>query len=204
MFDDLDRTLEELLKHGLPPALVETVDITFAAPDSQFPPAAVTLPAINLFLYDVRENRELRSTEWIIERRSDGSATRQRPAVRVDCSYIVTAWPSDAAPKPSQDEHRLLGEVMKVLLRHPVIPDVLLQGSLQEQDPPMPAITIQPSELQSWGDFWQAIGSKPKAALNYKVTIAVPVEAPIVTEAVVTDKRLKFLPPMTPAERESR
>jgi hypothetical protein len=201
MFDDLDRTLEELLKQELPAALVKTVSITFAAPDSQFPPAAVTLPAINLFLYDVRENRELRSTEWIVERRSNGTATRQRPAVRVDCSYLVTAWPSDAAPNPAQDEHRLLGEVMKVLLRHHVIPEVLLQGSLSGQDPPLPAITIQPSELQSWGDFWQAIGSKPKAALNYKVTIAVPTEASVETEAVVTDKRLRFLPPMAPAEK---
>jgi hypothetical protein len=194
MFDDLDRTLEGLLKHELPLPLVENVAITFAAPDSQFPPAAVTLPAINLFLYDLRENRELRNTEWLVERHPNGTTTRQRPPVRVDCSYLVTAWPSDAAPNPSQDEHRLLGEVMKVLLRHPVIPEVLLQGSLQRQDPPMPAITIQPSELQSWGDFWQAIGSKPKAALNYKVTIGVPIDAPVVTEAVVIDKTLKFLP----------
>src|SRR3954465_15092758 len=107
MIDDLDRTLEELLKHALPARLVESVSISFAAPDSQFPPAAVTLPAINLFLYDVRENRDLRSAEWMIERRENGTATRQRPPVRVDCSYLVTAWPSEAAPNASQDEHRL-------------------------------------------------------------------------------------------------
>ena len=192
MIDDLDRTLEELLRHGLPPTLLEHVAITFVAPDSEFPPSAVTLPAIDLFLYDVRENRELRSNEWYVERRDDGSAVRQRAPVRVACSYLVTAWPSAAAPNPAQDEHRILGEVMKVLLRYPVIPEVLLQGNLKGQEPPLPAITIQPSELQSWGDFWQAIGSKPKAALNYKVTIGVAAEEAIETEAPVIDKTLKL------------
>ncbi len=194
MIDDLDKTLEELLRHELPATLVEHVAISFAAPDSEFPPAAVPLPAINVFLYDVRENNDLRSTGWYVERGNDGTATRHRAPVRVDCSYLITAWPSDAAPNPAQDEHRLLGEVMKVLLRHPTIPEVLLQGSLKGQEPPLPAVTIQPSELQSMGDFWQAIGAKPKAALNYKVTIGVVAERPIETEVPVIDKTLKFRP----------
>ena len=192
MIDDLDRTLAALLKSELPTSIVDHVAVSFAAPDSQFPPAAVPLPAINLFLYDVRENRDLRNTEWLVERRDEGTAFRRRAPVRVDCSYLVTAWPSDAVPDPSQDEHHILGEVMKVLLRHPVIPETMLQGSLSGQDPPLPAITIQPSELQSWGDFWQAIGSKPKAALNYKVTIGIPVGAPVETERPVIDKTLVF------------
>ncbi len=66
MIDDLDRTVEELLRRELAPALVDQVAISFAAPDSEFPPSSVTLPAVDLFLYDIRENRELRSTEWIV------------------------------------------------------------------------------------------------------------------------------------------
>lgn len=194
MFDDLDKTLEQLLRHELPPVLLEHVSISFIAPDGEFPPAAVTLPSINLFLYDVRENRDLRSNDWYLERREDGSTIRQRPPVRVDCSYLITAWPSEAAPNPAADEHKLLGEVVKVLVRHPVIPEVLLQGSLAGQEPPLPAITIQQSLLQSWGDFWQAIGSKPKAALNYTVTIGVPSDRPVDTERPVTDKALNLTP----------
>ncbi|HAA02882.1 MAG TPA: DUF4255 domain-containing protein, partial [Syntrophobacteraceae bacterium] len=55
MIDDLDRTLELLLKQDLPPTLVKQLTISFAVPDDQFPPQSVTLPAIDLFLYDVRE-----------------------------------------------------------------------------------------------------------------------------------------------------
>ena len=192
MIHDLDKTLEQLLKQDLPPELVSQVTISFDTPDGQFPPSSVTLPAIDLFLYDVRENRELRNNEWIVERRSDGTAAKKRPPVRVECSYLITAWPSESAPNPAQDEHHLLGEVMTVLLRHPTIPAGILQGGLKGQEPPLPAITLQPGRLQSPGEFWQALGGKPKAALNYTVTIGVEVHKAVEIGPPVIDKRLKF------------
>lgn len=194
MFDDLDKTLEQLLKRELTPSLAEHLAITFVAPDSEFPPSSVPLPAIDLFLYDIRENMDLRNSEWFIERSTDGLTTRRRAPVRVNCSYLITAWPNPASPNPAQDEHAVLGEVMKIMLRYPIIPEVLLQGSLKGQEPPLPAITIHPGELQGWGDFWQAIGAKPKAALNYRVTIGVPVDRPLETEVPVIEKILKLHP----------
>jgi hypothetical protein len=194
MIDDLDRTVQELLTRELSPTLVEQVDISFAAPDSEFPPSSVTLPAVDLFLYDVRENMELRDTQWILDRKNDGTATRTRSPVRVDCSYLITAWSSESSTTRALDEHRLLSEVMKVLLRHPTLPEVLLQGTLKGQEPPLPATTLQPGRLQSVGEFWQALGGKPKAALNYTVTIGVVPDRTIETELPVIDKRLAFSP----------
>jgi hypothetical protein len=202
MIDDLDRTVEELLTRELAPALVEQVDISFAAPDSDFPPSSVTLPAVDLFLYDVRENTELRSAAWIVERQFERKpngeiaerAIKQRSPVRVDCSYLITAWSSESSTTRALDEHRLLSEVMKVLLRHPTLPEVLLQGALKGQEPPLPATTLQPGRLQSVGEFWQALGGKPKAALNYTVTIGVVPDRAIETELPVIDKRLAFSP----------
>jgi len=190
MINDLDRTLEELLERELPPELVDQVTISFATPDDQFPPSSVTLPAIDLFLYDVRENRELRSNEWVVERNGDGTASRKRSPVRVECSYLITAWASESSTTPAQDEHRLLGEVMQVLLRYSTIPDPVLQGNLAGQEPPLPAITLQPGHLQSMGEFWQALGGKPKAALNYTVTIGLDIHKPI-EAGVVTTKEIK-------------
>lgn len=192
MFDDLDNTLQQLLRRELPPTLVSQVTITFAAPDAQFPPASVTLPAIDLFLYDIRENRELRSNEWTVERRSDGTATKSRAPVRIDCSYLITAWASATSTTPAQDEHRLLGEVMKVLLRFSTIPAAILQGSLQGQEPPLPATSLQPGRLQSISDFWQTLGGRPRAALTYTVTIGVVPEAPVKAGAPVVDTQIKF------------
>jgi len=55
MIDDLDRTVEELLKRELSPALVGQVAISFSAPDSGFPPSSVTLPALTYHFVTHRE-----------------------------------------------------------------------------------------------------------------------------------------------------
>lgn len=202
MIDDLDKTVAELLRRELRPMLVEQVDISFAAPDSDFPPSSVKLPAVDLFLYDIRENTELRNAVWTVERQFETGnngdikpkAIKRRPPVRVDCSYLITAWSSEGSTTRALDEHHLLSEVMRVLLRHPTLPEVLLYGSLKGQDPPLPCTTLQPGRLQSVGEFWQALGGKPKAALNYTVTIGVVPDREIETEVPVSDKTLQFSP----------
>lgn len=191
MIRDLDETLAVLLRQELREDYAEQVRISFAAPDDQFPPQSVTLPAIDLFLYDVRENLELRSNEDYLERRGDGTATRKPPPVRVDISYLVTAWPSESVSDPAEDEHRLLGEVMRALLRYRTIPEEVLQGTLAQQELPLPVSSLQPGRLQSLGEFWQALGGKPKAALNYTVTVAVDVAVPEEVR-LVTDKKIKL------------
>jgi len=199
MIHDLDRTLHELLKRELPRALAQQVAISFDPPDNQFPPQAVTLPAFDLFLYDVRENHDLRSNEWSTRREISGTAQRSMPPVRIDCSYLITAWPSESAPNRAEDEHRLLGEVMTALLRYPKLPLDVLQGSLNTQELPLPTAVLQPGHLQSLGEFWQALGGKPKAALNYTVTIAVQpataFELPLAIETAAELKPVSEAPP---------
>lgn len=193
MIDDLDRSLEELLKLGLPGDLVDQVDISFATPTRDFPPSSVTPPAVNLFLYDVRENRELRSTERTVERRADGTAFRTRAPVRIDCSYLITAWASES-PGAAFDEHKLLGEVMRVLLRYPTLPEPVLQGALAGQPVPLPTTALQSGHLQNLGEFWQALGGQPRAALNYTVTLALQLDEPEALGATVTSRRFDLAP----------
>lgn len=192
MIHDLNNSLKVILQHELPTPLNEQVAISFDPPDDQFPPPSVTPPAIDLFLYDIRENRDLRSNEWSLQRESDGTGRRSMPLVRVDCSYLITAWPSQSTPNRAADEHRLLSEVMMVLLRFPTLPEWLLQGGLAAQELPLPTAVLQPGHLQSLGEFWQALGGKPKAALNYTVTIAVQpfasVDVPLVLESAAALK----------------
>ena len=192
MIHDLNNSLKVILQHELPTPLNEQVAISFDPPDDQFPPPSVTPPAIDLFLYDIRENRDLRSNEWSLQRESDGTSRRSMPLVRVDCSYLITAWPSQSTPNRAADEHRLLSEVMMVLLRFPTLPEWLLQGGLTAQELPLPTAVLQPGHLQSLGEFWQALGGKPKAALNYTVTIAVQpfasVDVPLVLESAAALK----------------
>jgi hypothetical protein len=189
VIDDLDNTIEVLLRRELPASLLSQLAITFATPDQHFPPSTVVLPAIDLFLYDLRENRGLRTNEWAVQRAANGSATRLSPPVWVECSYLVTAWSSPTVPDPSRDEHRILGAVTRALLNYPTIPLELLQGSLQNGGASPPTTSLQPSKLNSLSEFWQAMGGKPRAAVNYTVTLAVPSVPPTDAGPPVVDSR---------------
>src|SRR5579872_2360538 len=60
MFADLDETIRQLLIHGVPLDLSE-VDVSFDAPDREWS-GRLSRPTVNCFLYDVRENLEMRQT----------------------------------------------------------------------------------------------------------------------------------------------
>lgn len=186
MFQYLDDSLQRLLTRTLSADLSEQVDISFATPDEQFQPLSSDKPTINLFLYDIRENLELRSQEWVYQSRTRNQGSKSikpysnkiAPPVRVDCSYLITTWSSQTGSQ-IRDEHHVLGAVMQALLKYRTLPTEFLAESLQDQALPLPTATLQASQLQSFSEFWQALGGKPKAALNYTVTISVPRSAPV-------------------------
>ncbi|BAY26510.1 hypothetical protein NIES2100_63260 [Calothrix sp. NIES-2100] len=133
MIDDLSKTLKAILTQPGLPAELANVMIMFDRPVENFNPQQT---AINLFLYDIRENLELRSNEPSIER-NNGQAVIIRPPLRMDCTYLITAWPFGGTELALQ-EHRLLSQVLQVLSRYHTIPKQFLQGSLSEQEPPLP------------------------------------------------------------------
>lgn len=187
MIRDLSETLRAILDD---PALAESLPelaaalITFDRPSENFNPAQAT---VDLFLYDVRENMELRSNEPVVERHN-GLARIHRPPLRVDCSYLVTAWPVGGAELTLQ-EHRLLSQALLVLSRHPTVPAKFLKGKLAGQAPPLPMITAQADGLKNPSEFWTALGNKLRPSLSVTVTISMQAvqaeEARVVTASQV-------------------
>jgi Pvc16 N-terminal domain len=177
MLDALDSTLELLLKREFPPDVPSRDTEVFISFDTPYQGAIKKKPAINFFLYDVQENLELRSSAWSVERQN-GTAIKKRPPARVDCSYLITAWAQN--DEDVKTEHQLLGAVMKVLLRHRKLPESSLADNFEGQDLPLRLISLRPSNLQSFGEFWQAMGGKegtrPKVVLHCTATISVPVD----------------------------
>jgi len=74
--------------------------------------------ALNVYLADLRENRQLRSNERVREDHNGHAVLTPVPA-RVDCHDLITAW-SPAAPgpavEPALDEHALLYDVAGAFL----------------------------------------------------------------------------------------
>lgn len=187
MIRDLSETLRAILDD---PALaaefkeLAAAQVVFDRPSEQFSPSQTT---IDLFLYDMRENMELRSNEPVIER-NNGTATIHRPPLRVACSYLITAWPVGGTDLPLQ-EHRLLSQTLEVLSRYPMIPASHLKGKLIGQEPPLPMMASQADGLKNPAEFWTAIGNKLRPSLAVTVTISMqpfaPVTAKVVTEAEI-------------------
>ncbi len=201
MIRDLSATLDGVLTDpgltaGFPELAAATV--VFERPSDSFTPGSTS---IDLFLFDIRENLALRSNEPRLERRGSEAVLRAAPR-RIDCSYLVTAWPVGGPDLPLQ-EHRLLSQVLQLLSRTPTIPAPLLQGSLVGQTPPLPLIVPQLDGLKSPAEFWTAMGSRLRASLTVTVTISVPY-APEVSGPVVTTLRNRFgdRGPLGPVEEE--
>ncbi len=126
MLADLDESLKTLLKRDLDRHGFDGVEIEFDAPDKEWA-ASLSSPAVNLFLYDIREAKELRPIDWE-ERMRDGRTFDLRPPLRIDASYAVTAWTRDV-----QDEHRLLSQVMAALYAFPTLPEEVLTAVARER-----------------------------------------------------------------------
>jgi hypothetical protein len=178
MFEDLDDTLGQMLNDpAMPSGLADLLnaDVSFETPDRNFAPA---LPTVNLFLYDVKENRELRNAEPIVQLVS-GVILRRRPPIRVDCSYLVTAWSNANGSLQVAAEHRLLALALLWLSRFTTIPEIYLQGSLAVQPFPPPAIVAQDDPNHNTGEFWSALGIAPRPAFYITVTIAMELDVEV-------------------------
>ena len=65
MIEDLSNSVKALLEYELltpGQEIIPNLSISFAQPDQNFPPASVTKPAVNIFLYDVPRGSETAPT----------------------------------------------------------------------------------------------------------------------------------------------
>lgn len=184
MIRDLDTSIEKLLmlEFGSPLPF----KLSFDLPDRSFKPAAGATNTLNCYLYDIHENRDLRTVEPIRERQTDGTVRRRFPPARVQLSYCITAWSPAVPPaKPTLDEHDLLSQVLQALLKYPELPDSILAGTLAGQLPPLPTTVILPDGTRDMMTFWTALGGQLRPLLDYRITLSLAYR-PVATGPMVT------------------
>ena len=169
MIQDLSRTLQTILSQPGLPAPLSNALIAFDRPEESFHPLQTT---VDLFLYDLRENLELRSNELTITRSGNQAVTHKAP-LRLACSYMATAWPVGGM-EPALQEQQLLSQVFQALGRFPTIPSTFLQGALVGQEPPLPMVALHPDALKNLAEFWSSLGNTLRLSLTLTVTISVP------------------------------
>jgi hypothetical protein len=171
MFSDLDDSIKQILiKEGQIDS--SEIDISFEIPNREWS-AGIAKPTLNCYLFDIRENRELRQSGMQTERNGQaGAASKRRPPLRLDLAYLITAW-----TRAVEDEHRLLWHALRTLMRFSTLPPSMLQGELRGHELPIYTRLAQEGVLKSPGEFWTALENHLKPSLNYVVTMAVDHDA---------------------------
>ena len=187
MIRDLDETLKELLrqKYLIPENQTGQIDILFERPDKEWE-HKVTKRTINLFLYDIRENLQLRGNERYLAR-NGATGTETYAATRIDFTYLISVW-SKAEAAEVEEEHLILGKVLTTLLGYPILPQEVLQGEIARQSQPPRAWIAQPEDTPKTWEFWGSNEWRLKAGISYRVTLHIepkPVEVDLVTETEI-------------------
>ncbi|HEY7637520.1 MAG TPA: DUF4255 domain-containing protein, partial [Gemmatimonadales bacterium] len=178
MLAELHTSLQHLLRErGL--LDVRDVDIEFDPPAKAWIAARIR-PTLNLFLFDIQENTELRQTAMETTR-GNGRGIHRMPPRRFDLRYLISALTTDVL-----DEHLLLWRAMVTLLKHPVLPVELLPESIRRHDLPVQASLSKGEDGPRPLDIWSALESPPRPSLLYTVTVPVDLEIAIETPLVFT------------------
>ena len=164
MIQDVDKLLEEMVRRDALNG--SAVELVFEAPTKDWV-ARRSGPAVDLYLYDIREDLERRVPAWEDVRDGEGvTQDRRLPPRRYRLAYLVTAW----TQRP-EDEHRLLSALLSCFIRNAMLKPEELDGALAEADLPLYIDVAQPpSQDRSLADVWSALGGELKPSLDVIVT----------------------------------
>ncbi|WP_457644736.1 Pvc16 family protein, partial [Persephonella sp.] len=143
---------------------------------------------VNIFLYDIQESLQLRSNEWTLEKKVDGSFTKEKPVIRLDLYYVITVWSPDTSDG-TFEEHQVMGLIFSNLFRYSKIPEKFYQGDLKKIKPaveiPIFTATKDAFREQGIGQFWSTM------ELPWKPAIYLTVTAPITTDYRIEGKLVR-------------
>jgi hypothetical protein len=160
---DLDAAVRALFERELGAG----VAVSFDAPTVAWADA-LPGPALDVYLYDLKESRTERRVEWD-QAQVNGRTVERPPPVRIDVSYVITAW-----AKTAEEEHGLLSAALAVAYAHPALPDDLRTGALAEDDAYDHELTVRVAQPPGEGHgpaFWSSLGAGHKASVDFGVGV---------------------------------
>jgi hypothetical protein len=185
---DVDESLRRFVRRDAIPGT--DVEVVFDAPTKDWA-SRRSGPAVNLYLYDIREDVRRRHFGEVRERDGEGAVVaRHLPPRWFKLSYLVTAW----TQRP-EDEHRLLSVLLQCFLRRDSLPVDLLAGHLGELRAQCPyTCALPPPEDRALSDVWSALGGELKPSLDLVLTAPFDLQraievGPPVSEPLAVDLR---------------
>jgi hypothetical protein len=213
MIDHLNNLLRDLFMARIDQILDEA-QVRFQPPDDDWRSYVSTLTvggnpvnALNIYLFDLRENRKRRSNERVRVGVESGQVVQAPAPARVSFHYLVTAWsPATLTPavEPTLDEHVLLYEALAVLMQNaPLNPSRIYppgSGALLAvpeliREANLPTQVVPPDGFPKLAEFWGTMGTghRWKPAIYLAVTLPVillrEIAGPMVTTRITEYRR---------------
>lgn len=182
MLTTLHNMLERMLyeRGGLP----DEVQVSFERPTREWVESQLR-PTLNLFLFDIQENMELRTRQPQTTRGENGAQTRFPPR-RFELRYLVTAFAAEPA-----DEHLIIWRVLAVLARFVHLPEELVPAEWNRPEAPLVARVANADAPVRPSDLWGALELPPRPALIY--TLIAPLDLEIAFSApLVLTRSLRY------------
>ncbi len=179
MLKEVDSTILKLLDTGwttTPPPVKPGFFFTVPDEDWLTKVKAGTGLRLNIYLYELRENRDFRRAAWDNVELADHSVVLSQPPVYLDCHYLISAWSSaedSELASPILDEHQVLSEAMRILLRNPdVVPGAIgVSGGGQVfQNAHIYLNVATPEPPRVLNDFWSTMKLPWRPAVLLVVT----------------------------------
>ncbi len=163
MIGQVDEALRAMVREAVQSSDIEVV---LDAPTKDWA-ARRNAPTVDVYLYDLREDLRQRSRGIVEHRGADNLTQRWRPPRHFRLSYLVTAW----TQRP-EDEHRLLGSVLRHLLRFDALAADVLDGPLRDAGArPRLFVGLPPPEDRGFADVWSALGGELKPSIDVVVVL---------------------------------
>jgi hypothetical protein len=174
MINDLDTSLKAMLQgEAATGSLLASATISFAVPDTTWQSSGTGMQ-LDVYLYRVIDNRELRSNQRFTTNNLDGTTTTTLFPSRIECSYIISAWDKGSEVEgmdKEPDEHELLSDVIWVLWRNPTMPTKYLSGTLTSAYLALPIVADETEDMAAKPDFWSGLDTYVRPAITCRITI---------------------------------
>lgn len=157
IISDVTQTLHDLLLEQQQPTGLFAVSLNSPADDARDPMD----PKINLFLFRVVENPHAKNRAWL----PVGPGVLQKPPLALNLFYIITPIANERL-----DEHRALGEAMRIFYDHTIIAAPLLKGELEHTAEELKVDLCQFS-LEELTRIWNALNQPIRLSVCYEVRI---------------------------------
>ncbi len=157
----VSRSLRELLLGEM--ILDPPVNVTILAPDE-----AGGARRINLFLYKVMENAQLKNLDWQVRR--DNTSQQTPPPLSLNLYYLMTAYATNDPQTGNSSAHEILGDAMRVFYENAMVPEGYLAPGLQDARERIQISHID-FDMEELGQVWNTSGQPFRLSVMYQISV---------------------------------